>query len=87
MTSPGVMWNMLGDVWHNGTPPDWGRLTQWPDVTAYEYGKAVAKPGRKMAHLSILRPSIDEALSTLHEIQATVFSVPEGLSTDFVTNR
>lgn len=85
ITSPGLMWNILGDVLQ--TLPDWNALTQWPDVSVYQYGKATAKPGRKMAHLSILRPSVDEALTVLGEIKPAIFSSSVGTSSAFVTNR
>ena len=85
ITSPGVMWNILGDALQ--TSADWDALTQWPNVSVYQYGKAIAKPGRKMAHLNILRPSIDEALAVLDDIKPAVFSSTVGNSSAFVTNR
>ena len=85
LTSPGVMWNILGDVLQ--TPPDWHALAHYPGASVYQYGKAVAKPGRKMAHLSIMRPTVDDALNTLDAIKAIVFSAQASVSAPFVTNR
>ena len=48
-----VMINLLGDLWKTGEPP-WGVLLRCPDVRLHLYGKAVAKPGRKMGHFCLV---------------------------------
>ncbi|MCH8507060.1 MAG: 5-(carboxyamino)imidazole ribonucleotide synthase, partial [Ectothiorhodospiraceae bacterium] len=44
------MVNLLGDLWANGEP-DWRAALADPAVKLHLYGKAQAKPGRKMGHL------------------------------------
>jgi 5-(carboxyamino)imidazole ribonucleotide synthase len=55
--SPAVMLNLLGDLWFDAagrerTPP-WAELLQLPGVHLHLYGKATARPGRKMGHLTV----------------------------------
>lgn len=50
---PAAMANLLGDVWSAGEP-DWVRLCGLADVKLHLYGKAEARPGRKMGHLTAL---------------------------------
>lgn len=51
--SPALMVNLLGDLWKNGEPR-FERLLKRPDLKLHLYGKAEAKPGRKMGHLVVL---------------------------------
>jgi 5-(carboxyamino)imidazole ribonucleotide synthase len=48
-----AMANLLGDLWSGGTPR-WERALGDPDAHLHLYGKAVARPGRKMGHLTVL---------------------------------
>ena len=50
---PGAMVNLLGDLWAGGEP-DWPAACAMPDVKLHLYGKAEARPGRKMGHLTAL---------------------------------
>lgn len=50
---PAAMANLLGDLWQDGEP-DWAALDAFPDVKLHLYGKAEARPGRKMGHLTCL---------------------------------
>jgi len=56
--SPAVMLNLLGDLWlRDGvdrprTPP-WGDVLALPGTQLHLYGKAQARPGRKMGHLTV----------------------------------
>lgn len=50
---PAAMANLLGDSWTNGEP-DWSAVAAMGDVKLHLYGKAVAKSGRKMGHLTAL---------------------------------
>ena len=50
---PAVMVNLLGDLWANGTP-DWSALDGTPGLSLHQYGKASARPGRKMAHYVVV---------------------------------
>ena len=48
---PAAMANLLGDIWQNGEP-DWPAAVVDPNVKLHLYGKAEAKPGRKMGHIT-----------------------------------
>ena len=53
LRSPGVMINLLGDLWSGGEP-DWELLLREPRLFLHLYGKNGAKPGRKMGHATLL---------------------------------
>ena len=48
-----AMANLLGDVWQGGEP-NWAAALALPGVKLHLYGKAEARPGRKMGHLTAL---------------------------------
>ena len=50
---PAAMANLLGDLWSDGEP-NWPAVFALSDVKLHLYGKATAKPGRKMGHLTAL---------------------------------
>ena len=52
--SDAVMTNLLGDEVH-----EWQKWTAQPATYVHLYGKAQAKPGRKMAHVTQLTPKSD----------------------------
>ncbi len=58
---PGVMVNLLGDVWEGGEP-DWAAACAFPNSKLHLYGKSDARPGRKMGHINALGSTIDVAL-------------------------
>lgn len=58
---PAVMANLLGDLWQAGEP-DWAAALAHPAVKLHLYGKAQARPGRKMGHLTALAEDSAEAL-------------------------
>jgi 5-(carboxyamino)imidazole ribonucleotide synthase len=58
---PAAMANLLGDLWQNGEP-NWAAACRHPDVKLHLYGKADARPGRKMGHLTALARTPEEAL-------------------------
>lgn len=71
---PAAMANLLGDVWSAGEP-DWVRLCGFADVKLHLYGKAEARPGRKMGHLTALAHDAQTAVrnvlaarNALHQI-------------------
>lgn len=51
--SSAVMVNLLGDLWGVGGP-DWLAVDGQPGCSLHLYGKASARPGRKMGHLTVL---------------------------------
>lgn len=58
---PAAMANLLGELWADGEP-DWAAALSVPGVALHRYGKADARPGRKMGHLTAVASSPDEAL-------------------------
>lgn len=61
--TPVVMVNLLGEHMQKLNPQ---RLPS--NVKLHLYGKDEAKPGRKMGHLNVLAPSVDEALHTIEQL-------------------
>ncbi len=61
LLSPVVMLNILGDRWNNGMP-HWDALLAQPNIKLHLYGKAIARPGRKMGHCNVLSHDLDTAL-------------------------
>jgi 5-(carboxyamino)imidazole ribonucleotide synthase len=65
--SAAVMLNLLGDLWFPDgaeTPartPPWAELLALPGVHLHLYGKAEARPGRKMGHLTVTAADPAEA--------------------------
>jgi 5-(carboxyamino)imidazole ribonucleotide synthase len=53
LLQPAAMVNLLGDLWGHGEP-DWAAALALPDIKLHLYGKASARPGRKMGHLTVL---------------------------------
>ena len=55
--SPCVMLNLMGDLWFRHSErevaPDWVTLLALPGTHLHLYGKATARPGRKMGHLTV----------------------------------
>jgi 5-(carboxyamino)imidazole ribonucleotide synthase len=72
---PAVMVNLLGDAWFPGaesaTPrePDWARVLRHPQAKLHLYGKAEARRGRKMGHVTCLAPTLAEALAVAAAIK------------------
>jgi 5-(carboxyamino)imidazole ribonucleotide synthase len=71
LRSPGAMANLLGDLWGDGAP-DWAAALARPGVHLHLYGKATARRGRKMGHLSVLDPDPDAAERRVREARAAV---------------
>ena len=46
------MANLLGDLWSDSNAPNWPLVLENPGLSLHLYGKAVAKRGRKMGHLT-----------------------------------
>lgn len=57
---PAAMANLLGDLWADGEPR-WDRALAMPGVFLHLYGKAEARPGRKMGHLTAIGATPAEA--------------------------
>jgi 5-(carboxyamino)imidazole ribonucleotide synthase len=74
---PAAMANLLGDLWAEGVP-DFARACAIPEVKLHLYGKAEARAGRKMGHLTALGRTPAEARARV--LQARESLRPVGLS-------
>ena len=72
---PSAMANLLGDAWAGGEP-DWAAAASFPDVKIHLYGKAAAKPGRKMGHLTAFGATVEEAAATVRAARAALARKP-----------
>jgi len=66
---PAAMANLLGDLWQPPAP-DYPALCAFPDVKLHLYGKAEARPGRKMGHLTALADTAEDALEMVMQARA-----------------
>jgi 5-(carboxyamino)imidazole ribonucleotide synthase len=57
---PAAMANLLGELWEGGEP-NWAAACKFGGVKIHLYGKAEARSGRKMGHLTALGASAGEA--------------------------
>jgi len=72
-----VMVNLLGDLWfqdgsEKNVEPDWSLLTSIPNLKLHLYGKASARPGRKMGHFVVLDSEVDNALNIALEARKRI---------------
>ena len=72
LLSPAVMVNVLGDLWHADQAPRWDQVLIHPQAKLHLYGKREARPGRKMAHYTVLGGSVEQALSLALAIQTAL---------------
>ncbi len=63
---PAAIANLLGDLWADGTP-DFAGCLGIDDVHLHLYGKAAARPGRKMGHLSAVDHTAEGARAKVLE--------------------
>ena len=59
--APAAMANLLGHLWPPMGMPDFTKALAVPGVRLYLYGKAEARPGRKMGHLTAVGPTLETA--------------------------
>jgi 5-(carboxyamino)imidazole ribonucleotide synthase len=77
LLSPVAMINLLGDLWEGGEPR-WDQALKRPGVRLHLYGKAEARPGRKMGHLNCLASDPDRALALALETRDALRAIPAG---------
>lgn len=65
LVEPAAMANLLGDIWN--PIPYWSRVLEVPGMHLHLYGKAGARPGRKMGHLTTLASSAELAEQQVRE--------------------
>ena len=68
---PAAMANLLGDLWVGGEPA-WQKLLGLPGIALHLYGKAEARPGRKMGHLTALAETAEAAVAAVREARGIV---------------
>jgi 5-(carboxyamino)imidazole ribonucleotide synthase len=72
--SAAVMLNLLGDLWFaaGSAPhtPDWAAVLALPGVHLHLYGKAEARRGRKMGHLTVTASDAASARATATQAAA-----------------
>jgi 5-(carboxyamino)imidazole ribonucleotide synthase len=66
INKPAAMANLLGDLWNAGEP-NWENALQFPNLKLHLYGKAEARNGRKMGHLTALAAKADEAVEIVRK--------------------
>jgi 5-(carboxyamino)imidazole ribonucleotide synthase len=66
--SPAVMLNLLGELWFASDgavrTPDWPAVLALPGARLHLYGKAEARRGRKMGHLTVTAATAEQAQAT-----------------------
>ena len=62
LLSPSVMINLLGDIWPASGEPAWDSLLKHPLAKLHLYGKAHARPARKMGHITLVGGTLDELI-------------------------
>lgn len=70
--TPAAMANLLGDLWDDAEP-NWSALLA-TDVKLHLYGKAEARPGRKMGHITAFGDSISDADRNVREARDSLLS-------------
>lgn len=68
---PAAMANLLGDLWDGGEP-DWRGALAHRDVKLHLYGKATARPGRKMGHLTAMADDLETARRSVLDARAAL---------------
>ena len=49
--------------------PDWSAILQHPRAKLHVYGKSAPRRGRKMAHVTCLGATLDDALATARAVK------------------
>jgi 5-(carboxyamino)imidazole ribonucleotide synthase len=73
MHCPAVMVNLLGELWASGEPR-WEHVLRHPGAKLHLYGKAEARPGRKMGHFTVLADSGEAALAVALQAKSLLLS-------------
>lgn len=72
LVAPAVMLNVLGDAWFRegstAVAPDWDAVRHIPQTTVHLYGKSDPRPGRKMAHVTCLGATLEEARDRARQV-------------------
>ena len=63
---PAAMANLLGDLWRGGEP-NWRKVLKFSELKLHLYGKAQARTGRKMGHLTATAETPREAIEIVRK--------------------
>jgi len=69
LRQPAAMANLLGDLWPSRGNLDWEAALRQPGMKLHLYGKEVARPGRKMGHLTCLAKESLHAETTVRQVR------------------
>ena len=75
---PAAIVNLLGDLWADGAAPAFEAALQLEGVRLHLYGKRVARPGRKMGHLSAVGATPEEATRRALEARTLLRTLSRG---------
>jgi 5-(carboxyamino)imidazole ribonucleotide synthase len=70
--APSAMVNLLGDVWRDGQEPDWTKVLADPSAKLHLYDKGKAAPGRKMGHITVTAPTLEDAMRRAEALHAAL---------------
>lgn len=70
--TPAAMINLLGEVWMQNSPPDIAGALSVPSSRLHLYGKASAREGRKMGHISSTGRTPEQALERVLQSYETM---------------
>lgn len=71
LLKPAAMANLLGDLWIHGEP-EWRSVLRHPNVKLHLYGKAEARKGRKMGHITAMAETVAEAVNVVLEARRSL---------------
>lgn len=66
---PAAIFNLLGDLWRNGSAPPFAQVLELSGVRLFLYGKA-PRPGRKMGHISASADTPEKAVALVMQARA-----------------
>jgi 5-(carboxyamino)imidazole ribonucleotide synthase len=77
---PSAMVNLLGDLWPENAEPNWAAALEVEGVHLHLYGKRVARPGRKMGHITVLGKTREVALTRALQAREVLVLQQEALN-------
>lgn len=71
LKNPAAMANLLGEVWAHGEPR-WAQALSNPRLKLHLYGKASARPGRKMGHITATADTSEAAIQAVRDARSSL---------------
>lgn len=74
-----VMVNLVGEAGHSGNVvyQNMDKILEMPGVSPHIYGKKQTRPMRKMGHVTIVHPNIDQARALAASVKSTIKVISE----------